>query len=182
MLIKVNFIKIIDFIFPKKKIINHPILGIIKSDNKDQCELSSRNVIFNNENQVKLDSDSSINLKRYKTVGLDLIAVAPLIKKEMIFDEILSTISNGLLGLGVIVEDGNVQGIITDGDITRILRAEKEKALSLTAGDFYTANPFTIDSHEKIVIAEELMQQKKVTALVVTENKKFIGIIHRYDI
>jgi len=138
---------------------------------------------FQAENFARFHPGGSLGRKLLTKVS-DIMKTQniPLLKKEMIFDEILSTISNGLLGLGVIVEEGKVQGIITDGDITRILRSKKEKALTLTAGDFYTKNPITIESFEKIVVAEDIMQKKKITALVVTENDKFIGIVHRYDI
>jgi arabinose-5-phosphate isomerase len=106
----------------------------------------------------------------------------PLINLEMDFSEIISVISGGLLGIGVIVENNKALGVITDGDIRRLLANEKEKALSFKAKDFYTKNPKTINASEKIAQAEKLMNEKKITTLVVEEEGAFAGILHLYDL
>lgn len=138
---------------------------------------------FQAENFARFHPGGSLGRKLLTKVK-DIVKTEnlPLLNKSMIFDEVLSTISSGMLGLGVIIEDDKAVGIITDGDITRVLKNKKEKALTLTAGDFYTADPISIDVNEKIVVAEEIMQSKKITALVVTDEGKFKGIAHRYDI
>lgn len=106
----------------------------------------------------------------------------PLIKLEMDFSEIISVISGGLLGIGVIVQNGKIEGVITDGDIRRLLSQEKEKALSFKAKDFYTKNPKSINANEKIAVAEKMMNDKKITTLVVEEDYQFSGILHLYDL
>lgn len=106
----------------------------------------------------------------------------PLLNKEMNFSDIISVISSGRLGIGVLVENDKPIGVITDGDIRRVLQKEKEKALSLTAKDFYTANPKTMNAHAKIVEAETLMNEKKITTLIIEDEGKFAGILHLYDI
>lgn len=106
----------------------------------------------------------------------------PILNLEMAFDEIISVISNGRLGMGVIIDQDKVQGVITDGDIRRLLKKEKEKALSFKAKDFGSNTPVSITPDQKIVQAESIMQDKKITALLVVENQKLVGIIHRYDI
>lgn len=138
---------------------------------------------FQAENFARFHPGGSLGRKLLTKVK-DIVKAEnlPILTKEMAFDEVLSTISSGMLGLGVIVEDDKALGIITDGDITRVLKNKKADALNLKAGDFFTANPISIDVNEKIVVAEEIMQNKKITALVVTENGNFKGIAHRYDI
>lgn len=106
----------------------------------------------------------------------------PMLSPDMLFDEIISIISNGRLGLGVVVENDKIKSVITDGDIRRLLKAQKEKALNFKAGEFGTESPLTIEPNQMLVKAEEIMQQKKVTAILVSENEKLVGIIHRYDI
>lgn len=106
----------------------------------------------------------------------------PVIDENMSFTEVISTISGGLLGIGVLVDNDSIKGVITDGDIRRLIEKEKENALNCHAKDFYTKNPQTINANEKIVKAEELMNEKKITTLIVEENNQFVGIIHLYDL
>lgn len=107
----------------------------------------------------------------------------PVLKSDDHFEAIISTISQGMLGLGVIVNDKNeIAGIITDGDLRRCLQNNKEKALSMKASDMATLYPIYIDEDEKIVVAEELMNEKKISALLVGRDKKLQGILHLYDL
>ncbi|MBC75198.1 MAG: hypothetical protein CME64_04215 [Halobacteriovoraceae bacterium] len=106
----------------------------------------------------------------------------PILSHEMKFDEVISVISNGFLGLGVLLKDKKIEGVITDGDIRRVLQSEKGKALDLTASDFFTSNPLTIDCEEKILVADDIMQEKKITALLVEDQGDFCGILHLYDL
>lgn len=107
----------------------------------------------------------------------------PVLKSDDSFEVIISSISQGMLGLGVIVNEKNeIAGIITDGDLRRCLQNNKEKALSMKASDMATLNPIYIDEDEKIVVAEELMNEKKISALLVGRDKKLQGILHLYDL
>lgn len=106
----------------------------------------------------------------------------PILNMEMDFTEVITTISNGRLGVGVILDGKKVLGVITDGDIRRLLEKEKAEAISKKAKDFYTKNPKTIDDTEKIAIAEETMQSLKITTLIAVNNGDFSGIVHRYDL
>jgi arabinose-5-phosphate isomerase len=106
----------------------------------------------------------------------------PLLSAQTGFDEIISVISSGRLGMAVVMQEDQVLGVITDGDIRRLLKNEREKALDFKAIDFASPNPLSISPEQKIVEAEKLMQEKKITTLLVTEQQKLVGIIHRYDI
>lgn len=106
----------------------------------------------------------------------------PVLNPKMKFDDIISVISNGFLGLGVLLNGDEIEGVITDGDIRRILQDKKEKALDLSAKDFITKNPLTISADEKIAVAADLMNEKKITALIVEDHGKFCGILHLYDL
>lgn len=106
----------------------------------------------------------------------------PILSANDSFEDIISSISKGMLGLGVITDGGKIIGIITDGDLRRCLQANKEKALSMHAKDMATKNPMTISGEEKIIKAEELMNDKKISALLVAEKDQLIGILHLYDL
>lgn len=107
----------------------------------------------------------------------------PTLSLEASFEEVIQVISKGMLGLSVVVDDNkSVKGIITDGDLRRVLESAKEAALSLRAKDFYTKNPITIDKDTKIIEAENIMNSKKISALIITKDNKLEGILHLYDI
>lgn len=106
----------------------------------------------------------------------------PILTPETGFDEIISIISHGRLGMGVVLDNGRVVKVITDGDIRRLLKTEQAEALHKKALDFGSSKPVVIDSKAKIVEAEALMQEKKITAILVVEQQRLLGIIHRYDI
>lgn len=106
----------------------------------------------------------------------------PLINKNANFEDVISTIGKGLLGMAVVMDDDKLIGVITDGDLRRSLQSQKEKVLSLKAIDLCTKNPITISGEEKIVKAEELMNSKKISALIVSNEHQVIGIVHLYDL
>ena len=138
---------------------------------------------FQAENFARFHPGGSLGRKLLTKVS-DLMKTdnLPTVNPSDSFDTILAAISNGRFGLAVITEDKKVLGLITDGDIRRALKEKKDKALEMTAKDFGYKEPLSIESTEKIVVAEELMQDKKVTALIVKENGLLKGILHRYDI
>lgn len=106
----------------------------------------------------------------------------PIVKLEDNFESIISVIAEGRLGICVVTGDDNkVLGVITDGDIRRLMQKEKAHAMDARASEFYTQNPKTIDASEKIITAEKMMQDRKITTLIVTENDKLAGILHLYD-
>lgn len=106
----------------------------------------------------------------------------PVLKLDDSFEEVISKISGGLLGIGILLDENKLVGVITDGDIRRVLQKSGADALNLKAKDFYTKNPQTINMHEKIIVADELMQQKKITALIAVDGEDFAGVLHLYDL
>ena len=143
--------------------------------------MSARN--FKEENFARFHPGGSLGRKLLTRVR-DVMRSEklPLLRPEMKFDEIISTISNGFLGIGVLLKDGKVDGVITDGDIRRALAEKKHQALELTAKDMATKNPMVIEAEEKIIKASDLMQERRITALIVEDQKRFCGILHLYDL
>jgi arabinose-5-phosphate isomerase len=81
----------------------------------------------------------------------------------------------------VIDKENNLLGIITDGDLRRML--EKSVAIdSIKVMDIMTSNPQTIEPDMLAVEALDILRKKEISQLVVAENGKYIGIIHLHDL
>ena len=107
----------------------------------------------------------------------------PIITKNTNVKEIIHTITNGKCGLVVIVEDEKIEGIITDGDIRRVMEEQEEKFFSLFAKDIMSKSPKQINKDEKLVVASEIMSNHKINSLLVIDDKsKLVGIVQMYDL
>lgn len=94
---------------------------------------------------------------------------------------VLISITEFRLGATVVIEGGEILGIITDGDIRRML--EKHTDVSgLIAKEIMSVNPKKIDKTELAANALHLMRQNSISQLVVTDSGKYAGIIHLQDI
>ena len=78
-------------------------------------------------------------------------------------------------------EQSNVLGIITDGDIRRMLE-QHNSIQDLKAEDIYHTNSITIAPHALAIEALNLMEQKDISQLIVAEGQKYIGMIHIHDL
>lgn len=96
--------------------------------------------------------------------------------------DVIYEMSRKGLGITTVVEDDILLGVISDGDLRRLLEKRKD-VLSMTAGDCVTANPKTIRPEEFAMTALNIMEQKKITSLVVTRADGTVeGIIHLHDL
>jgi arabinose-5-phosphate isomerase len=83
----------------------------------------------------------------------------------------------------VTAEDGTLLGIITDGDLRRLIRKHKESIFHKSARECMTANPVTVERERLATEALNLMEERKITSLVVTgRSGKVEGIIHLHDL
>ncbi|MFK7947760.1 MAG: SIS domain-containing protein [Saprospiraceae bacterium] len=95
---------------------------------------------------------------------------------------IILEISSKRLGMTAVLDDNkNLVGIITDGDLRRMLNQEREVA-HLIASDIMTANPKTIDKDALAVNALELMRERSITQLIVMDDSEYVGVIHLHDL
>jgi len=96
--------------------------------------------------------------------------------------EVIVEMTGKRLGVTAVVDNENkLLGIITDGDLRRML--EKGSSLEkVTAIDVMTANPKTIEADALAVDALDLMRKKEITQLVVTSQDRYLGIIHLHDL
>jgi arabinose-5-phosphate isomerase len=103
----------------------------------------------------------------------------PSIGKEASMQEAIITITSHKFGCVAIVENDQIIGIITDGDIRRHM---DNNFLNKKVIEVMNPNFITIDKDETTSKALNIMQSKKITNLIVQENKKPIGIVHIQDL
>jgi len=112
--------------------------------------------------------------------GDDLPRVLPGAKMP---DVIYEMSSKGLGLAAVAQKDGKLLGIITDGDLRRVMQRRKENVLDLTAADCMTKNPVTMPRTELAAAALRLMEEKKITSvLVVDAAGRLEGVVHLHDL
>jgi len=105
----------------------------------------------------------------------------PVVTVESTIQQVIFEISNKRLGVTAVLDGTEIKGIITDGDIRRML--EKTTDLSaITAKDIMTVNPKSIEINAKVEDALNIMESFEITQLVVTDNNLYAGIIHLHDI
>ena len=95
--------------------------------------------------------------------------------------EVIMEISEKRLGVTAVLEDNKVIGIITDGDIRRMLN-NNDSFTHLVATDIMTKNPKNISSDTMVVDALNILENNAITQLVVIDNEKYQGILHLHDI
>lgn len=107
----------------------------------------------------------------------------PVVAADCTATEMIHRISKGGLGLIVIVEDGRVKGIVTDGDVRRAMERYRADFFGIHAIDIATLNPKTIAAERKLIEAEKCMSQYKINSLLVTSPDGHLeGVIQLYDI
>lgn len=105
----------------------------------------------------------------------------PFVEPSSNIQQVIYEISNKRLGVTAVLENNTVTGIITDGDIRRMLEKTTDLS-SINAKDIMTVNPKTIDLSAKVEDALNIMESFSITQLVVTKNGVYEGIIHLHDI
>ncbi|MGC7589869.1 KpsF/GutQ family sugar isomerase [Bisgaard Taxon 46] len=94
------------------------------------------------------------------------------------FTDCLTIMNEGRMGVALVMEQGELKGIITDGDIRRALSANSVQTLSKTAQELMTSNPKTIHMDAFLSEADALMKAKKIHSLVVVDdNQKVMGLV-----
>ena len=105
----------------------------------------------------------------------------PMVTPESSIKNVIVEISEKRLGVTAVLENNKVIGIITDGDIRRMLN-KTETITGLTAKDIMTINPKTIKSTDMVSDALNILEDFSITQLVVVDNGEYKGVIHLHDI
>jgi arabinose-5-phosphate isomerase len=97
--------------------------------------------------------------------------------------EVIYEMSSKKLGMTTVQENGRLRGVISDGDLRRLLEREGGAALGKMAGEAMNAHPKTIGPEELAAKALGILEEKKITSLVVVDaDQKVEGVVHLHDL
>ena len=108
-------------------------------------------------------------------------SLKPMVTPETSVKQAIFEISEKRLGVTAVVENGKVIGIITDGDIRRMLN-EQDSITGLTAKDIMTKNPKYVKATDMVVDALNILEDNSITQMVVLDGEDYKGILHLHDI
>jgi arabinose-5-phosphate isomerase len=107
----------------------------------------------------------------------------PRVTAQTKMPDVIYEMSRKKLGMTAVVEGDHLLGVISDGDLRRLLEQRGKDALDLAAGDCMTRNPKTIGAQEFAATALARMEEMKITSLVVVEGeRRLLGIVHLHDL
>ena len=120
--------------------------------------------------------------KRLNIKVQDLISdYTPKVNSNASINEVIIEISQNRLGVTAVLNDKKLAGIITDGDIRRMLEDEKDIS-SLCAKDIMSRDPKITKPDDLAYNALKEMEQNNITQLIVIKSEKYLGVIHIHDI
>lgn len=106
----------------------------------------------------------------------------PRVSGKTAMPEVIYEMSRKKLGVTTVADGDKLLGVISDGDLRRLLERRGKDALDLTAGECMTREAKTISSQEFAATALAIMEEKKITSLVVVDEGKLRGIVHLHDL
>jgi len=137
---------------------------------------------FTAQDFAKFHPGGALGKRLYLTVSeLSRRNKQPFVDANASLKEVILEISEKRLGATAVLKNGNLTGVITDGDLRRMLEKEKETA-HLKAGDICSLHPKTIEGKELAVNALALMRKNDITQLIVTKDGVYSGMVHLHDL
>jgi arabinose-5-phosphate isomerase len=106
----------------------------------------------------------------------------PRVTPQTRMPDVIYEMSRKKLGVTAVVDGQKLMGVISDGDLRRLLEKRGKDVLDLTAEECMTVKPRTIGANEFAATALALMEEKKITSLVVVEGDILLGILHLHDL
>ena len=122
--------------------------------------------------------------KRLLTTAGDVMRTEemPVITPEMHLGDAIIHVSKGKLGLGIAERDGEIAGLITDGDIRRAMEKWKAQFFDKTVADIMTTQPKTVGADTKISQVQSIMNRYKIHSVLVTDqNNHLLGVVDHYS-
>jgi arabinose-5-phosphate isomerase len=137
---------------------------------------------FNPQDFAKYHPGGALGKKLLLRVG-DMLDQShkPEVSPETNIKKVIFEISEKRLGVTAVIENNKVIGIITDGDIRRMLN-NNDTFAHLTAKDIMTKSPKMIQLSDMVTDALNILEDFSITQLVVIENEEYKGVLHLHDI
>lgn len=143
------------------------------------CLMEARG--FSAKDFAKYHPGGALGKKLYITLGDILTDAKPEVAPSTSLKEVIIEISANRLGAVAVVENDALKGVITDGDVRRMLEHTADFS-NLTAKDIMSTTPKTMAHDELAVEGYHVMESNSITQIVVTENGNYKGIVHLHDI
>lgn len=153
---------------------------LVMGDALAVCLLECNN--FSSENFARFHPGGTLGKRLLlKVSDIYIHNEAPVVNPAANIQSVIIEISEKRLGATAVIDDGKLIGIVTDGDLRRML--EKGSDINaLKAKDIMSCNPKTIEANELAAKALEYMEENNITQLLVVEGSEYRGMIHLHDI
>jgi arabinose-5-phosphate isomerase len=137
---------------------------------------------FSSADFAKYHPGGALGKKLYLRV-VDIIKnnQVPKVQLDTEVKQVIVEISKKMLGVTAVLDKKKIVGIVTDGDIRRMLN-KHDNIKGLTAADIMSSNPKTVNTDTLAIKALEVMQQKGISQLLATENGIYKGVIHLHNL
>ena len=137
---------------------------------------------FSSNDFAKYHPGGALGKKLYLRV-LDISSVneKPKVLPNTSIKDVIIEITEKMLGVTAVVEHDKIIGIITDGDLRRML-SQVDDFSGLTAKDIMSANPKRIETEAMAIDALEVMETNEISQLLVEENGTYAGVVHLHDL
>ncbi|MET0759884.1 MAG: KpsF/GutQ family sugar-phosphate isomerase [Flavobacterium sp.] len=159
---------------------NSTTAQLVMGDALTVCLMEMRG--FKSEDFAKYHPGGALGKKLLLRVG-DMLDQThkPTVSPDSSIKKVIFEISEKRLGVTAVVENNKVIGIITDGDIRRMLN-DRDTFADLTAKDIMTKNPKMIQLTDMVVDALNILEDFSITQLVVIDQDDYKGVLHLHDI
>lgn len=137
---------------------------------------------FTAKDFAKFHPGGALGKQLYLTVGeLGEKNKQPMVDATATLQDVIMEISSKRMGATAVLENKQLIGIITDGDLRRMLQKEQNSTI-ITARDICSKNPKTIEAKALAVHALELMRMNNITQLVIVNEGAYSGMVHLHDL
>lgn len=159
---------------------NSTTAQMVMGDALAVCLIECRS--FGSMDFAKYHPGGALGKRLYLRVGdLYIENEKPIVNPDSLLKDVIIEISAKRLGVTAVVENEKVVGVITDGDLRRMLKKEVDLSV-IKAKDIMSKNPKTIQADAMAVEAVKLMKQSNISQLLVVENEKYVGVVHFHDL
>ncbi|MBO7346280.1 MAG: KpsF/GutQ family sugar-phosphate isomerase [Bacteroidales bacterium] len=137
---------------------------------------------FSKEDFARVHPGGALGKQLYMTVD-DIFKdnEIPFVSPDARLSQIIYEISSKRLGVTAVIDKGNIAGIITDGDLRRMLE-KTPNPQHVVAKEIMSRHPKTIESNQLAIKALEMMKKHNITSVLVTKDGNYAGVIHLHDL
>lgn len=137
---------------------------------------------FSTEDFAKVHPGGALGKKLYlKAEDIFNNNEKPMVGSQTLISEVIVEMTSKRLGATAVIDDGEIKGMITDGDLRRMLQVQEDYS-KLTATEIMNPTPKTIAHDTLLVDALNMMRMNNITQVLVTNNGDYVGVIHLHDI